>query len=61
MILISKVPDNSSSFDLLSVLIGPYTIIIIIIIIIILCEFFTPTLANGLSLESKWQQGSSKL
>ena len=33
----------------------------IIIIIITLCEFFTPALADGLSLESKWQQVSSGL
>ena len=41
------------------------TIIIIIIIIITICsssngpcEFFTPALADSLSLESKWQQVS---
>ena len=34
------------------------TIIIIIIIIVLLWEFFSPTLADGFSLESKRQQVS---
>ena len=32
-----------------------------IIIIIIPCEFFTPVLADGISLEFEWQQVSSDL
>ena len=36
-------------------------IVIIIIIIIISCELFTPANADGLSLESEWQQVSSSL
>ena len=36
-------------------------IVIIIIIIIILCEVLTPAYADGLSLESEWQQVSSGL
>ena len=32
-----------------------------IIIIIIVCEFFIPALADGLSLESEWQQVTSSL
>ena len=40
----------------------PIIIIIIITIIIIpFREFFTPTLADGLSLESEWQEVSSSL
>ena len=35
------------------------SIIIIIIIIIIPCEFFTPALADGSSLELEWQQVSN--
>ena len=35
--------------------------VIIIIIIIILVEFFTSTLADGISLEFEWQQVSSSL
>ena len=37
------------------------TIIIIIIIIVTLWEFFTSANADGLSLESEWQQVSSSL
>ena len=36
-------------------------IIIIIIIILIVREFFTPALADGFPLESKWQQISLSL
>ena len=36
-------------------------IIFIIIIILLLWEFFTLVLADGLSLESEWQQVSSSL
>ena len=36
-------------------------VVIIIIIIIIIWEFFKSTLADGLSLESEWQQVFSNL
>ena len=39
----------------------PIIIIIIIIIISLFWDFFTPALANGLSLEFKWQQVSRTL
>ena len=61
--MVSTRPPTSKSFrpfknPLITVPKAPITIvtfIIIIIIVIIPCDFFTPALASGISLESEWQ------
>ena len=55
------IPFFTIQYSIISTYFPMHVMSFIIIIIIIPCEFFTPALVNGRSMESKWQQISSSL